>query len=474
MEKFLLVFKQLFFYFVLFLFAFIPLYPKFPLLNITGTFVAIRLEDILIALAFVWWFLILFLAKKWKNLLQEKIVLGMAIFFLVGIVSLFSGVFLTHSVSSNLGILHFLRRVEFMLLLPLCYTVVSNKRQLYLVLITLSVVVLLINVYALGQQYLRWPVVSTGNSEFAKGQILYLTPDARVNSTFAGHYDFAVFLVMFLTVISALVFRLRKFYLVLWSILLFGLSFVVLVMTAARLSFIAAVVGVVASLYLTGRKIFILAFLVIAFLALAYPSQLRDRFLDTITVNIFHQGERFQTPNANQISRSKLNIPTLHTSDVKGFTRDFDSSFSSESPSDITPGEPVDSTELGVYRSFQIRLNYEWPKALAAFYKNPLLGTGFSSLGIATDNDVLRLLGETGLLGAVSFGIILLGIFKRLWSNYRNSVGFIHYLFAGTLALILAFIINGLFIDVFESSKVASLFWMFLGVSLAAEKLNNA
>ena len=34
----------------LFLFAFIPLYPKFPLLNISGTYVAVRLEDLLIGL----------------------------------------------------------------------------------------------------------------------------------------------------------------------------------------------------------------------------------------------------------------------------------------------------------------------------------------------------------------------------------------------------------------------------------------
>jgi len=34
--------------------------------------------------------------------------------------------------------------------------------------------------------------------------------------------------------------------------------------------------------------------------------------------------------------------------------------------------------------------------------------------------------------------------------------------------VVAAFVVNGLFIDVFEASKVAAIFWMILGLNLAA------
>src|SRR3990167_10675400 len=48
-------------------------------------------------------------------------------------------------------------------------------------------------------------------------------------------------------------------------------------------------------------------------------------------------------------------------------------------------------------RSFNIRLKAEWPRAIRAFLKNPVLGTGYSSVGLAVDNDYLRSLAESGI-----------------------------------------------------------------------------
>ena len=81
---------------------------------------------------------------------------------------------------------------------------------LWILLGILALTVLTVNGYALGQQYLDWPVISTTNSEFSKGLILRLTPGARVNSTFAGHYDLAVFLAMAIVILTALFFAVSK------------------------------------------------------------------------------------------------------------------------------------------------------------------------------------------------------------------------------------------------------------------------
>lgn len=468
MRNYLFLWRNLIFFLVLFLFAFIPLYPKFPLINVTGTFVAIRIEDFIIALTIALWLLYLVISNQLRNFLKDKLNLAIALFFFIGIVSTFSAIYLTHSVVAHIGILHFLRRVEFIILLPVVASVVISRKHFIGILLCLALTVFTVNIYALGQQYLDWPVISTTNSEFSKGLILRLTPGARVNSTFAGHYDLAAFLAMVLVAVSSLFFAVKKVMKIL-LVLLGSISLVVLMMTAARLSFVAALAGVVSALALTKKGKYILLMFIFTIVILAYPSQLRDRFISTITVNIFHQGQRYEGKTQDQQIRSKLNIPTLaiQTSSTSASTSTF-ASPSGQTATDITPGEPLDTTQLGVYRSFEIRLRIEWPRAITALIKNPLLGTGYSSLDIATDNDFLRSLGEVGILGTLALILILIETAKRLLSGLNKEDRLIRYFSAGVLSILVTFVVNGLFIDVFEASKVASLFWMMLGLGLAA------
>ncbi len=467
MQKFLILFNNLLFLLVLFLFIFIPLYPKFPLINIAGTFVAIRLEDLVIGLTVSLWGIYLVLSDNLRSYLRDKLNLAILLFFFIGFVSTFSAVFLTHTVVAHLSILHFLRRVEFMILLPVVASVVRSKGRLIWVLIFLALTVLSVNLYALGQQYLDWPVISTTNSEFAKGLILRLTPGARVNSTFAGHYDLAVFLAMTISILTALFFAVKKRI----KILIFFLgsfSLTVLIMTAARLSFVAAFVGMISALLFAKKKKYILFILIAVILILIYPSQLRDRLISTVTVNLLSMGQRYAGKTQDQQIRSKLNIPTLavKTSSASATTSTF-ASPSGQLATDIAPGEPIDTTQLGVYRSFEIRYKIEWPRAITALIKNPFLGTGYSSIDIATDNDFLRSLGEIGILGTVAMILVLIETIKRILSCATYESKLIRYFSAGVLAMLVAFIVNGVFIDVFEASKVASLFWMMLGLNLA-------
>lgn len=472
MGKFLSIYRKVLFILVFFLFTFIPLYPKFPLFNISGTFIAVRIEDILIALTVSAWLIYLVISDRLKFFIKNKLNQAIMLFFFIGAVSVFSAIFLTHSVVPHISILHFLRRVEYMMLLPVVATAVRGKKQFISILILLFFTVLVVDVYALGQQFLDWPVISTTNSEFSKGLILRLTPGARVSSTFAGHYDLAVFLAMAIVIMTAVFFGLKKRFKIL-IVLTAGLSLLILIMTAARQSFLAAFVGVICSLIFSKKKKYILLFFIAAAIILIYPSQLRDRLISTITVNIFNQGQRYTGRTEDQQKRAKLNIPTLavKTSSTSAQT----STFATQSGSiatDITPGEPLDTTQLGVYRSFQIRLNIEWPRALRALAKNPFLGTGYSSIDIATDNDILRSLGEVGLLGTAALGLVLIETGKRIYLILRSSQsGIIKYMAAGVLAMMITFLINGLFIDVLEASKVATLFWMMLGLSLASAKL---
>jgi hypothetical protein len=472
-KNFLNRFRDFIFWYVLLLFIFIPLYPKFPLLNVTGTFVAIRIEDILIALVLFLYLVYIIFSRKIITTLKDNLIQSLLLFFFIGAVSLISAYFITHTIKPTLGFLHYLRRIELMMLLPVVAEVVTKRKQIYLILITLSIVTVLVNIYAFGEQFLHWPLVSTTNSEFAKGQILYLTPDARVNSTFAGHYDLAVYLVMILSVSAALFFGIKQIYLKTWLVVVSSMSLIVLVMTAARQSFVAVIFGIITSLILTGKKMYIILIIVLAAAALIYPSQLRDRFISTIVVNFQGEGDRFETTNPNQANRAQLNIQTLAIPRVSSKSAQATNSGENIATvaSDIVPGEPTDSTNLGVYRSLKIRTNIEWPRAIRAFEKNPLLGTGYSSIEIATDNDFLRSIGEVGFLGTIALGFVMVTLLRRIWVTYKvTKIKFIKYLQAGILSMALAFVLNGLFIDVFEASKVAALFWMMLGVGLAVLK----
>lgn len=467
LTKVSLILNNSLFYLLLFLFAFIPLYPKFPLFNIQGTFVAIRLEDLLIALVVVLWLIFISVNKAWSFFTKDSKGRAFLMFFLVGILSLLSANFLTHTVEPHIGLLHLLRRVEFMIFLPICATIFTTRRRLISALIVLFLTLFVVNIYGLGQQYLDWPVISTANSEFAKGLILKLTPEARINSTFAGHYDLAVFLAAALVFLTSMFFAFNRIWKI-FTVVIFSLSLFVLVLTAARVSFLAAFVGIISALIISEKKKYlILIFIVLALVSL-YPSQLRDRFESSVTINLLNLGERYEGRNLNQQLESKLNIPTLpyKMASRSALATPF-ASAEAGVPVDITPGEPINEIDLAVYRSFQIRFNIEWPRAINAFLKNPFLGTGYSSLGIATDNDFLRALGEVGILGVASFFLVLLSIWKTIFKGVKNEDRMVRFFSAGSLALIIVFLVNGLFIDVFESSKIASLFWMILGLNLA-------
>jgi len=131
--------------------------------------------------------------------------------------------------------------------------------------------------------------------------------------------------------------------------------------------------------------------------------------------------------------------------------------------------------------SFAIRLDTLWPRALQGFYANPLLGTGYATLtkesiqqfteAESTDNNFLRTLGETGLLGFITFyGVLGLSL-ASAWRIYRAKpnnhvliIFAIAYL-AGSIGLLL----NAIFIDVFAASKVAFTLWALAGIILAIE-----
>lgn len=393
----------------------VPLYPKFPLLGIGGTFVSIRIEDFVIGLV-----LLLCILSNIRNkfkIFKNPIGIAILLYWAVGFVSIFSAILLTKTSGVNLGLLHYLRRIEYMSMYFVGYWAISNIKQLGSLVKMMLAVGLLVAIYGLGQQFLSWPIISTTNSEFAKGLALTLGEGARINSTFAGHYDLAAFSLFPLLILLSVIIskNAHKWIMVIGG----GLIYWVMLLSASRITFVSLIL--VSGLFLVKFKkwLYILILGVIAIGSIFVSPQLAGRYFNLITVV---RAEERVTRDVNTV------------------------------PDALKPPEVAED------RSLSIRLKASWPKALRALAKNPILGTGYSSVGLAVDNDYLRVLAETGILGFAAFGLVFIRMVK---SWIPSKLPFVWAIICVTMGLML----NAVFIDIFEASKIATVFWLIAGVT---------
>ena len=181
---------------------FIPLYPKFPLFFLPGSSVAVRVEDILIAVAVM---LLLIICKRKLSNKLPSITYQVLVYWGVGLLSVISAILITKNVNPLITILHFFRRVEYTSLFFVFYYLgsISKKNRLFfLELLLLPAIGVFL--YGLAQVYLKAPVISTMNAEFSKGVALTLQPGVQLSSTFSGHYDLAVYLSFVVSILFAI------------------------------------------------------------------------------------------------------------------------------------------------------------------------------------------------------------------------------------------------------------------------------
>lgn len=400
----------------------IPLFPKFPSIDVANTYVNIRLEDFLILLS-----LILFsplAIKNIKNLIKNKVIRSIALYLFVGFVSLLAGIFLTQTVVPNVGVLHLLRRVEYFSLFLIGYLFIKENKEngiFEYIIKVLLLVNLIIFLYGIGQRYFNLPVVVTQNAEYSKGVALRWVPGSHVNSTFAGHYDLASYLVLTIPLFIIAFFKkninkISKIILVLSVVLGFWLFS----SAVSRISIVSFLAATTVSLFLLKKYKEILVVCLISIIAFGFSPDLRVRY-----------GRIFDVIK-DKISQSIV----VYAEEGETVVED---------------------------RSSSIRFVVEWPRAIRALNKNPILGTGYSSITLATDNDYLRALGETGVLGLTAFGLIFIQIGTYLLP-FKFRQGYKSLFIAGFIGSTIGIFITAVFIDIFESSKFAIYYWLFAGI----------
>ncbi len=521
-----------------FLLAFIPLYPKIPLFDlIEGYIVRVRFEDMLIAFSMLVYFIQLVRKKITLNTPLTRVIF---IYIVVGFLSTVSGIFITQTIPTTQvhllkSFLHFFRYIEYFSLFFLVTAAIKTKKDVKIMTSTIVVTLLLIGIYGLGQKYLYWPVYSTMNREFSKGIVLYLTEHARVQSTFAGHYDMAAYLVIILPLILAFMLQKKlqpqiKF--ILWISYVLGL--LLMMLSASRTSLAGLVVGLFLVIFLSSllKKNWsekISAFLsqslyngiTFTILFTLFGSNMAERLLQVVekypqVIAITQGVENTKTYIYEQLKMGEYVNIEIKKPEHGISTEQAEVLVSSDTrptpikPSDVYVDVPdqikvatVSATGeksfiiLEVPRTYSenalkhglsmaIRLDTLWPQALAGFYKNPLLGSGYATLTKAsvdefteadsTDNNFLRTLGETGLLGFMSFyGSILIALVtckKILMDKLESDTS--KKLFAiGFIGATIGLLINATFIDVFAASKVAYTYWSITGILLAYSQLKT-
>ncbi|KKQ95694.1 MAG: hypothetical protein UV74_C0013G0301 [Candidatus Woesebacteria bacterium GW2011_GWB1_43_14] len=439
----------------------VPLYPKFPFLNIPGTQVAIRLEDLLIFIVLALW---LFCSvEKIPKFMNNKIIIAFVLFWSISLVSTFSGVFITQTVSAHISFLHWMRRVEYMFGFIIALDVIKKRGDLAFYLKLLTIDLFIIFLFGLGQKYLNWPVITTQNAEYAKGVALRYIPGSHLISTFAGHYDLATYIVLMAPIFIVLSFGTRnvvdsvkiiKNSLVAKGIFLFisTISLWTLVNSASRISIASYLGSVTLALIFIKKYRYIPVVIVASILFISSSSNLIDRYMRIIEVTV------------QKVVGERGNIVEL---DLVYAAEDAPARRETKIP---TP-TPVPVFED---RSTSIRINVEWPRALRALKKNLILGTGYSSITLATDNDYLRMLGEIGILGTLSFSLVLAKIVYYLFAEllrHGSKPSLERYFVLAVLAAVPGVMLNMVFIDILEASKFAIMFWIILGLAISSANL---
>ena len=502
---------------IAFALLFIPLYPKVPSIGISHVWVYIRLEDFLILLVTVIWFIQL-LRKKVSFPKPEGY--SLIAYWVVGLITLIYCLLFVASHLANffpqIAALEYLRRIEYMILFFAAYSSVKKPKDIAMYLTTLGIALALVTLYGFGQKFYSnlwtlfpaffqkyqfcFPAFLTGNEEFAKGTPLCLNDLSRIASTFGGNYDLSSYLVLFIPLFIALFMVVKRIKIRVLLAILVIFSLEMLNFTSSRTAYLAYLFGVMSMLVIWKKKLWIVPVLFVSIGVLfIFSTTTLQRFAKTIQqVQIV----QIQTGNSqenqeiqNIIKKSQQNEansqpqsppPGSLTNVGTGNESSLTSSSSSATTQVITSAELASlqesiSTVSGSFLlskayaldvSLTTRFQAEWPRDWQAFLGSPVFGTGYSSLTLASDNDYLRALGETGFTGALSFFLVFI-IFGIYMKNVVGSVkdplmkGFLFGLVGGIIGLL----VNAFLIDVFESSKVAESLWIVLGIALGGAKL---
>ena len=502
--------------------ALATLIPKVPLFEIIpGYIVRGRIEDVLLSV--VLGVFAMLLARQ-KVTVKTPLTRWFVFYAVVGVLVMLNAMFVLHTLPLNTPhilkmVLHFLRRLEYFSVFFLFFNAVKNRRDLRIFILVLSLIFMAVIGYGYGQKYLQWPVYSTMNREFSKGEALVLDEFARVPSTFGGHYDMAAFAMFILTILLSFIFFSRKKLTKISLITIFVSGFWLLILGSSRSSFLAYLLSASSLVVLVAyyrrsikwgisRYIVVMAFslsvlmlfgdLSERFSQLGFVMQFKNKLYSVVTTG--KQPTATIVPTTSPVDKTDQRpVPVIKKSTPVPIAivlpPDVYKNIPDKKTITATEGGKIVTKVVEVGREFSmcsyvyglsacIRFESLWPRAVNGFLRNPFLGSGFSTLTKAkfdefseaesTDNDFLRNLGESGVLGVIGFyGPMFYFVYRTFKFISSDTSREVVALNLGIVAGILGMFLNANYIDVFEASKVAFMFWAVLGVGFASMEMDQ-
>jgi hypothetical protein len=418
-------------------------WPKIPLFRLGGLGTPLRLEDILFLLLAVI-FLVLFATRRTK-FISSALDKPILIFLGAGLLSTLCGVFVFKTVEFQVAAFHFLRRVQYLGFFYFAYYSLTKLSQLRRAIVALLYAAILVGLAAYLQILNLFPIYFP--SMHPTNKFVFFWQLKFVNSTFGGHYDLASFyLIIFSIGLAFLVFLRRSgwayrgLFVLLFSLIPFYFTF-------GRSPLFGILVGLGVMLLVRNRK---WAFLPLVLLGVVMVLFLTGNLSRYRGLELTHGLEEPHTASEGSllfdISYQVTQSTSLTTLIFERYGRTYELSDPSVGP----------------------RIA-RWPLALAVFSQHPLLGAGYSAIGEGYDGDYIRMLAEVGICGMIAFFILIIAALRGHWWLFRQAEDSVVGAFGlGMLAATVGLLLNAVFIDVFEASKVAVTFWSLTGLSFKA------
>lgn len=405
--------------------AYILFLPKIGVLVVPGTWVAIRGEDLLVALLLIRVIFDFAIGNlKWFDTRVSRMILVYLLLIPIGIIALAVGTQNGSIEALPVGILFLLRKFEYFVFFIAGYAYLGgDKDPLSWMMKTIKVAVVFHFCVALLQTF-----GFVGG--FIRGGTYQDISDGRVTSTFSGAYEFGGVLAMIAPAF-------------LWT----------LIRTSAKVSSASylALIGVSVVLTQSRSSIFVYFAVLIVMLFV----MLRRHRVLVVTAGILGAGLFMLTqPSVQASGRFATISPTLMFQEsVQAWNR---RSYANQ----LQFGTAISDLSSDLSFSFRAGRWFNYIDGVLDF--NPLFGLGPSAGGEAVDGNYVRLIIEFGFLGIITFGIVV----GFIWSLLRQTTQSGLWAIAAWGGLTL--LAQAIFIDIFEASKVAELYWLVLGVVLAS------
>lgn len=410
-------------------------FPKINVISVSGSATGVRIEDFLILLIFIIWIFNILKNKKitFESKKFKKVVILYLVYIFVCIISCVFGIF-KNNISLILSLLYFIRKIEYFSFIIIGFDFIKSEKDYRKAIKMFDASILIHFIIIILQSF---GIVGS----FTRGNLIEDISGARLCSTFNGAYEFSAYLLLLLPIyLYGLINEKNN---KLKNVIYILLIITEIMLSQSRSSIIIIALEVLAMLFLYNKSVFkrtLFSFIALSGLIILLSfSNLDFSFLP-----------RFDTLNMSDM---------LKTTQLAWENRDF------EMYRNNTSSKAAMNTAI-IYGnadlSFCIRIS-RWMHLLDGFLHNFLIGMGLSVVQVA-DGNYIRLLVETGLIGFTLWMYLMYKIINVMDNSKKGII-----MKVSTISILL----GAIFIDVFDSSKIISIYWFILGIILKSFMLEE-